>query len=667
MPGAREAEAVEEAEAEALLDLPAAAGGAGEPDAPEAPPEFFTDGHSVGTRFAGRIGRHAAAYGAGSVSTAGAAIVSVAVFTRYLDPSEFGKMAVLTTVSMIVTLLANLTILPGTMRRTYGTTGDGEIDVADEDLAAVVSADPAVVVSTGFAMIVGLGAVVLLGVWALQGTVAELFGAPDAGSLVLLAAGAGVAASMMRFGQYMLRMQLRSVAYSVVTLVYAVGGVAIAIPLLASGVGVEAVLIGLIVAGLVSTALGLFLIRHDLKPAVSLSEAWQITRGGAQFLPIILSFQTLQLADTLFVAGFSSLAQTGLYGVARKIALPVSFGTGVFQQSWGPMRHDLTQAAVDKLDEGGEYTARLLTYYAVFVSALVLTVSVLADQLVFLAGSGFGDAAALVPITTVSVAGHGWFVFAYRTARTDRKIRWLIILSTFAAAIFSAAAVMLIPVLGAAGAPAAAIVAWGIATVTMVAIGQRSHPLPLEYAKLAALAALTLAAWGIAHLLFPNTPLGVAGEVAALLVWAASLFVTRIVPFGEVRAFVGYARHARSNDSKRRLRASIAELDGIDAELVDRVVRRKQPPQVVAAQTGMSADDVMARTVHALRRCSHGGEPTDSDTRLGELILVRRPHAERQHGLQAMVNEGADPIDADLIMRAAGAAARSRPLGGLRR
>lgn len=612
--------------------------------------------HGVGTRYAGRIGCHAAAYGAGSFSTAGAALVSVVVFTRYLDPSEFGKMAVLTTISTIVTLLASLTILPGTMRRVYGTTGDGEVDVDDDDIATVVSADPALVTTTGLALIAGSGTLVLLVVWSLQGTIAALFGAGNAGSLVLLAAGAGVAASFMRFGQYMLRMQLRSVAYTWVTLFYSVGGIAIAIPLLAGGLGVEAVLIGLIVAGVLAGVLGVVLIRHDLRFAVSLREAWQITRSGAQFLPVILSFQTLQLADTLFVAGFSSLTQTGLYGVARKIAMPVSFGTGVFQQSWGPMRHDLTQAAVDKLDEGGEYSARLLTYYAVFVSALVLTVSVLADQLVLLAGSGFEDAAALVPITTVSVAGHGWFVFAYRTARADRKIRWLIILSTVAAGIFSAAAVMLIPVLGAAGAPAAAIVAWGMVTVTMVAIGQRSHPLPLEYGKLATLAALTMAVWGISHLLLPDSALGVVGEIGALLLWVASLFVARIVPVGEVRAFAAYARHATRNDSKRRLRARIAELDGVDAELVDRVVRRRQRPETVAAQTGMSEDEVMARTVHALRCACNGGEPSESDARLGHLILIRRPHAERQHGLHEMVAAGTDPIDADLVMRAAGVA-----------
>ena len=43
---------------------------------PSPPPEFFTGGHSIGARFAGRIGRHAAAYGAGSFSQAGSALVS---------------------------------------------------------------------------------------------------------------------------------------------------------------------------------------------------------------------------------------------------------------------------------------------------------------------------------------------------------------------------------------------------------------------------------------------------------------------------------------------------------------------------------------------------------------------------------------------------------------
>lgn len=646
----REAEAeleAEEALAEEVTD---------ESATPPEPPKFATGDHSVGARFAGRIGRHAAAYGAGAFSQAGGALLGVAIFTRFLDPGEFGRIAVLISISAMVTLVTSLTILPGTMRRIHGSTGDGEVDVDEEDVAAVVSGDPVVATTTGLALIVGMGVLVLLAVLALQGTIASVAGARNAGALILLAAGVGVTASLMRFGQYMLRMQLRSLAYAAITVVYALGGVAVAIPLLAMGVGIEAVLIGLIFAGLLGTALGLFLIRHDLGRRASLHEAKAILGGGAKFLPVIASFQILMLADTLFVAGLASFSQAGIYGVARKIATPVSLGTGVFQQSWGPMKHDLTSSAIDKLDEEGAYTARLLTFYAVFVSALVLTVSVLADQLVLVAGSSFGDAATLVPITTIGVAGHGWFIFAYRTAKANPKIRWLVSLSLVAAVLFSAGSVMLIPVLGASGAPLAMAAAWAIVTVTMLAIGQRVVRIPFEYRKLAMLGALTLAAWLIARFALPDTPLGVVGEVAVLLGWAVALFLTKLVPFAELRALAQYARHATSNHSKRRLRKRIDELDGTDAELVDRILRKRQPPEEVAAETGVSEDEAMARTVHALRRAAGGGGPTESDTELGRLVLIRRPHAEQQHGLKELVNNGTDPIDADLIKRAAAAA-----------
>jgi O-antigen/teichoic acid export membrane protein len=617
--------------------------------------------HGVGTRFAGRVGRHAAAYGAGSFTTALAGLASVAVFTRYLDPTEFGKMAVLTTVATLATLVSSLTILPGTMRRVYGTTGDEDVgDVDAEDLAAAVSSDPRTALSTGLALTVVFGAVLFAVTWVLRGTLAGLFGNSRDARLIVLAVGAGVAATVMRFCQYILRLQLRSTAYLVVSVICAFASIALAIPLLARGLGIEAVLLGLIVGNALAAAASLGLLVVDLRLAVSWREAKAIIRGGIAYLPVIVSFQTVMLADTLFVAVFASFSQTGLYRVAQRIAMPVSFGTSVFQQSWGPMKHDLTQAAVDKLDESGEYSARLLTYYAVFVSALILTVAVLADQLVLLAAGNFGDAAALVPLTTVSVAGHGWFIFAFRTSRLKKKMHWLVGLSMVAAGLFVVAAVTLIPGLGAVGAPLAGIVAWGTATCTMLALSQHTEKIPLEYGKLAKLGILMLAAWGISRAL-PDTPLGVVGEVAVLLAWAGSMFLTGIVPFAEVRSLAGYALHVSRHDSKRQLRARIAKLDGLDAELVDEVVRRRQSPEAVAERAGMSADEVMGRVVHALRSACSGGEPTEADAKLGHLILVRRPRAERDMGLMALAHEGADPIDADLIVRAMAAAGSRIP------
>lgn len=618
--------------------------------------------HGVGTRFAGRVSRHAAAYGVGSFSTAAAALVSVVVFTRYLDPSEFGKMAVLTTVATIATLASSLTILPGTMRRIYGTSGDEDLgDVDEEEMAKVVSSDPRLALTTGLALVLAMGSAVLLLAWALRHPLADLAGSPGDADLILLAVGAGVAATVMRFCQYILRMQLRSTAYVAITVVSASAGIALAVLLLADGLGVEAVLLGLIVGNILGAAIGLSLLLVDLGRRVSLGEAKAILFGGLTYMPIILSFQTMMMADTLFVAAFSSFSQTGLYRVAQRISMPVSFGTSVFQQSWGPMRHDLTQAAVERLDEERTYSAHFFTYYAVFIAAITLAIAVAADQLVRLAAGSFSDAAALVPLTAVSVAGHGWFIFSYRLTRPAGGIKWMVGLSIFAAVLFSCLAIVLIPVLDAAGAPLAAIVAWTTATAIILGFNQlRGQRIPFEYRSLLLLVVLTLGTGALVYWVLPDTVWGTVAKVALFACWVGALMLTRVVPAAEARALLRYARDASGVDSKRRLRARIAELDGLDAELVDQVVRRRVPPEEVATRTGMSPDEVMAHVVHALRCAGGGGEPTEADAKLGHLILIRRPRAERDMGLMAMVHEGADPLDADLIVRVSAAATSRR-------
>jgi O-antigen/teichoic acid export membrane protein len=621
--------------------------------------------HGVGTRFAGRVSRHAAAYGVGSFGTAITALVAVVVFTRYLDPSEFGKMAVLTTVATLATLASSLTILPGTMRRIYGTSGDEELgDVDAEEIAKVVSSDPRLALTTGLALTLLMGSVIMLIAWAVREPLADLFGGPGDAELILLAVGAGVAATVMRFCQYILRMQLRSTAYVAISLISAFVAIALAIPLLADGVGIEAVLLALIVGNVLGAAIGLSLLVVDLGTRVSLREAKAIMVGGITYLPIILSFQTLMLADTLFVAAFASFSQTGLYRVATRISMPVSFGTSVFQQSWGPMRHDLTQAAVDQLDEERTYSAHLFTYYAVFVGAITLAIAVFADQLVRLAAGSFSEAAGLVPLTAISVAGHGWFILSYRLSKPPGGIKWMVGLAIFAAVMFVGLSVLLIPALDAAGAPVAAIAAWGTATAIMLGFNQlRGKRIPFEYRSLALLAVLTLGAGVLGYWVLPDTVWGTVAKLVLLTGWVVALVLTRVVPTDEARALARYARDSSGVDSKRRLRARIAELDGLDAELVDQVVRRRRPPEEVATRTGMSPDEVMAHVVHALRCAGGGGEPTEADARLGHLILIRRPRAERDMGLMAMVHEGADPMDADLIVRVAGAASSRQRRG----
>lgn len=664
MPDAPGAEAVEEEalEIEEAAEATAAeTDGSPEPDEPRMEP-IFTGRHGVGTRFAGRIGRHATAYGIAAGSGLLAGLASVAVFTRFLDQSEFGKMAVLSTVSTMITMIATLGIMQGTMRRVYGATGDdeaGEVDAAEQ--REKMASDPRLALSTGLALSFAFGALLFLIAVFMQGTVADLFGGPQDSTLILLAAGAGVAGGVMRFSRNILRLQLRSGAYLVVTLIYAFAGIPVAIPLLAAGLGVEAVLIGFIVANLLAAALCLALLATDLKPAVSLREAWQIVRSGVMYLPIMLSFHAVQMGDTLLVAVFGGFSDTGVYRVAQRISMPISFGTSVFQQAWGPLRRgDMTQAAVDRIDESRAYAAHLFTYYAVFVTGLIVAIAVLADQLVRVASGQFGAAATLVPLTAISVAGHGWFVFSYRNSRLPRQMLWMVGLSLLSAVGFIAFSILLIPSLGAVGAPLAAIVSWGLVTFIMLATNQLiGERIPYEYRNLLVLGALTLAVWLVAKELLPDTPVGTAAKLALLLGWAVGLLAAKIVPMSDVRAVGRFLRDASGIESRHQLRARLAGLEGTDAVLVDELVRRRRPPREAAERTGLSQEEALARTVHVLRRAAGGGEAKQTDAELGSLLLTPMTRSERDVGLMEMVTNGADPIDADLVKRALATASGS--------
>ena len=122
----------------ALLRSGGATGGVGTamPDAPPEPPAAAE--HGAGTRFAGRIGRHAAPMGRArprqgprpwSASPSSPATWVPANSARWRCSRRSRRSFPCST---------SLTILPGTMRRAYGSTGDGEIDVETRPSVAMV-------------------------------------------------------------------------------------------------------------------------------------------------------------------------------------------------------------------------------------------------------------------------------------------------------------------------------------------------------------------------------------------------------------------------------------------------------------------------------------------------------------------------------------------------
>jgi O-antigen/teichoic acid export membrane protein len=609
--------------------------------------------HSPGTRLAARISQHATIYGVAASVGLVSGILAVVVYTRYLDPAEFGRVAVLSTIASMVSLLANTATLQGTMRRVYG--ASGEEDVGDAEHADEVSADPRLSLTTGLTLTTAVGAALLLVAWAWQDPLADLLvGASRDGDLVVLTVAAGALGAVMRLARNVVRLQRRPLAYLAITAIGTLGSVLIAIPLLERGLAIEGILIGLMVANAAAVVVNLALLRLDIRAAVSAREAVEIVRSGLFYVPIVISFQAIQLADTLLVAHFANFQETGLYRVAQKTATPVTYGTSVFIQSWGPMQRDLVNVAAGMHQGAERLAARVVTHYALFVTAIVLFVAVFADQIVRIAASEYDSAAALVPLVALSISGHGWYVISYRISNARRKRSLFLAMSMVAAVVFVVGCALLIPPLGAAGAPVAGIVAWTLAAVTMVVFGQvYGEPVPFEYGRLLTIALVTAIAWAIGYLLLPDSILGVVGKAGVLGAWFGSLVALRVVPLDELRGFARFVGAAGGEESMRRIGDRVGEQEPAARELLEQVAVNQVPAETVARSSDRSTEQVLAGTVQALRSIVSGAPATELDAAIGELIFGPKTRAEQDLGLGALVAQGLDPIDADQLLRAA--------------
>ena len=146
-------------------------------------------------QFGARIGRHTALYGAGNAVSVLLALATVAVFTRYLAPAEFGDYALFLLLAGVLTVLYNLGSLQGTYRWVYGTADEDAGDADEEDSAG----------DTRRAMGTGL---VLTALLSLIGTGVIAAFAPDVADVltgdrgdstaVAVAAGAGALGSVWR-------------------------------------------------------------------------------------------------------------------------------------------------------------------------------------------------------------------------------------------------------------------------------------------------------------------------------------------------------------------------------------------------------------------------------------------------------------------------------------
>jgi len=443
-------------------------------------------------------------------------LLLVPVYTRYLDPVDYGNLALLILFGTFAKIVFRLGLDAGFFRIHYELKTEAE----QRALAGTVSLFAA-----------GVGALLL-------GAVATgarpltrwLFGPPPLPSSWVVLVAADVAIGTLVFVPLaLLRIQDRPALFSTFSATRHTVNIVLKVVLLKAGWGVAGILWSdLAATAVLSLVLTPILARHAavaFRPPL-LAE---VLRFGVPKVPHGLLLQVQNLADRKILDLFVTRGDVGLYQMGYNFGQGVKFATSAFEPAWGPFVY----AQLGRPD-AKPTLARVARHVFAFFAWATLGVAILGGDVLALLtprNPAFRAAAPVIPVVALAYLLHGVFLLTSIGIGIEKKARYYPMVTGAAAAANVAANFALIPRLGMMGAAWATVLSYAVMAGSGFAISRRLFPIPFEGARWLSAAAIAGGLYAASTLVPAAGAARIALEVALVaaypLILAATGFLRR--------------------------------------------------------------------------------------------------------------------------------------------
>jgi len=593
---------------------------------------------------------------------------TIAAVAAYLGAADLGQYSLLLFGGALITMIFSLAVKPGTIRRTFG--GGDDEDDDDEDEDEIVSASPKRSLGAGLVWAAVLGLAITAIVVAFREPLAELLlGDTKHSDLILWSGILGGAGILFRVGSISLWFERRPGAFLIAEIGRPLITLALMVPLLAAGGRLEVAIAAAAVGSLLGAVAAFVLLRGSFEPNFELAEVKQITAAGKRRVPIVTSLWVVQNADVFILSRFVDNTDLGLYALAAKIGLVVTFFPQGFRVAMRPLRKAPVLKAVRSQYGRSVADGQILGYFVLVCITSILAMVLLGQLIIDLAPPEFADAAPLIPLTAAGLTMPSlWRTMNGQTAWPKKSRKTFVLATVFAALAFVGLCLLLAPEIGIYAAPAAMLVGFSIPITYFFLRSQLGEsPVAFPYAEI--IKALVVAALiaGLFYLL-PDLPAIVEAlaVVALMALYGALLFVLRVIPENHWPALSTMATSIIAGrpdqvNPRRGLRALTPE----DREGLRVAVQDKLPPAAFGEPSpvpmrtlregkpmGVEIDGTRGgRLVWALRGAGRmGGAPVRrraewDGERLAEFLFADEPPAVRGATMRALLAEGADPKD----------------------
>ncbi len=386
----------------------------------------------------------AAIYGSAGIVGQLAGFFLLPVYTLFLDPSDYGIIAMLMIFTTVYVPIANLGMTNAIFRRF----NDSK---KDEDRAVVLfSGSVTVLVST---FLIGSLCFLLAPqlTWALLGKDGNILFVRLCIVTAMMESLAAVPTVILRADRRVQTIAVASIARLLLTI-----GVTIVLVVYAK-VGV----LGVVVGNLCGSAFALiilgYLARHGFRPAFAKDVWWWMFKYGVPFVPHHVQMVGLVMVGQFMVRQMDGLAAAGMFNIALKFALPVAFVVNSIQKAWVPFKFQ-----VHAEEEDSKKLFRItITYYFVTITYLWVGVSYWGPELLrLMTAPEFHPAAYFVAAAALVSATRGFrFMITTGMEFKDSMVS-LPVISFVGLVVVVIASYLLIPIIGPNGAALGTSLGW---------------------------------------------------------------------------------------------------------------------------------------------------------------------------------------------------------------
>ena len=415
-----------------------------------------------------RLGKHSAIYGVGGLIQRLVAVLLLPLYTRFLNPSDYGAIEALVALTAVIFALLRAGIQSSFFRFYFRAENDRE---------------RLTVVRTSFWFTMGAATIALAAGELFAPQISHFLYGSGVHTDLVRAAFVGLWATM-NYDQLtaLFRVEERSVSYSMASLANVALTIGITILLVVVlDQGPLGVIVGNFSGTLAVYAVLLAYRRTQLGLEFDRDVFWKMTEWGMPLVPSVIALNAIDFADRILLVRIKGPHELGLYAIGMRISAGLLFVLAAFRTAWPAFAYSIRED-----NEARRTYGFVLTYVTFFSSWAALALGLAAPWIVrLLTTPDFYGGAGVVPMLSFAFVVFGAYVVVVTSiGRVGRRgSNWII--TGIAAVIGVLLNLALIPPFGMIGAAVSMLLAYFVIFLGMTWKAQRVFHVHYQWRRLA--------------------------------------------------------------------------------------------------------------------------------------------------------------------------------------